>query len=71
MRSLRMLAVGVVIGLTIMFIVLSGGENAYVQRRPTDRTTNDDLTRWIEQDNCRPQTVGDRVIYYRCPRFRW
>lgn len=71
MRSLFMMLTGLLTGAILMFVVLSAGENAYTQRRPRDVTTNDELTRWIEQDNCRPQTAGDRVLFYRCPRFRW
>lgn len=71
MRVTMPLLVGALLGATLMFLTLTGGENAYIQRRIRDATTNDEITRWIEQDNCHPQTVGDRILYYRCPRFRW
>lgn len=71
MRSMSMLLIGLVLGIVIASVSLVATDSAYVQRRGNDSTTNEDLTRWIERDNCRPVTIGDRVTFYRCPRWRF
>lgn len=70
MRSLLLFVAGLLLGGVVTLLVVTAADGAYSQRMIRDSTTGDEITRWIERDNCRPMTINDRAIYYRCPRFR-